>query len=248
MIDPHGTALLKLLRRGGAARFSTLRSAVRNPRTLSSRLKALQRLGWVEKAEGAYRITTRGERAADLLRGLEVLMEPEPAVDVTRVPHPYFPPVLKALTEALLRRFGENLRGVLLFGSVARGDWTKDSDIDLLVLLQEYPTDRVGVVADLLAVRKALRRTPEYQQAYRAGFVPTVEFHPLDREDASRFRRLYLEALTEGVILLDRGGHLADLLRRFRERLREAGGKRVEARDQGHYWVLEDPGVLGAPL
>ena len=248
MMDSYASALLKFLKMGGPARFSTLRSPVRNPRTRSAKLKALLGLGWVEKEEGAYRLTARGEKAADLLQELEGLTNPKPAVDVSRVPHPHFAPVLKALTEELLARFGENLRGVLLFGSVARGDWTRDSDIDLLILLREYPTDRVGVVSDLLAVRKALRRTPEYRRAYRAGFVPTVEFHPLDREDASRFRRLYLEALTEGVILLDRGGHLADLLRRFRERLREAGGKRVETSGRGHYWILEDPGVLGAPL
>ncbi len=236
------------LRKKGLARFSSLSSAVRNPRTLNSKLKVLMGLGWVEKSEGAYRLTSRGERAADLVRQLRDLMAPEPAIDVERVPHPYFRPVLEALTRKLLERFGKNLLGVLLFGSVARGDWTKDSDIDLLVLFREWPAAREEVCSELLSVRRALRGTTEYKRAFRAGFVPTVEFYSLSLEDASRFRRLYLEAFTEGVVILDRGGHLSDLMRRFRKRMAEVGAKRVETLGQGHYWILEDPSAMDGSL
>ncbi len=55
--------------------------------------------------------------------------------------------------KALLRRaFPERLRGVVLYGSHARGDTTADSDIDLLVLLE--PPVHVG--PDLDAVVGAL--------------------------------------------------------------------------------------------
>ena len=41
-----------------------------------------------------------------------------------------------ARTKAILgKAFGERLRGVVLYGSVARGEAAPDSDIDLLVLL-----------------------------------------------------------------------------------------------------------------
>ncbi|MFQ5837310.1 MAG: nucleotidyltransferase domain-containing protein [Thermoplasmata archaeon] len=248
MIDPRAAAIVDRLRSKGPSRFSSLLYVVQNARTLNSKLKIMIGLGWVEKYEGSYRLTPRGERAADLLRQLESLLVRPPAVDVERVPHPYFGPVLKALAEKLLERFGENLLGILLFGSVARGDWTRDSDIDLLVLFREYPAGREGVVSELLSVRKEIRKTGEYQRAFRAGFVPTVEFYPLSLEDSSRFRRLYLEAFTEGIVIMDREGDLADLIRRFQERMKEAGAKRVETPGRGHYWILEERSVLEGSL
>lgn len=42
---------------------------------------------------------------------------------------------LKELKEALLRLYGERLRGVYLYGSYARGDFSEDSDIDILIAL-----------------------------------------------------------------------------------------------------------------
>ena len=38
--------------------------------------------------------------------------------------------------EVLVRQYGKRLKGVILYGSMARGQATSDSDIDLLVLLE----------------------------------------------------------------------------------------------------------------
>ncbi|MBI5362666.1 MAG: nucleotidyltransferase domain-containing protein [Planctomycetes bacterium] len=46
------------------------------------------------------------------------------------------PPPLDRIRPCLEREFGARLRGVVLFGSRARGDHRPDSDVDLLVLLE----------------------------------------------------------------------------------------------------------------
>jgi predicted nucleotidyltransferase len=42
---------------------------------------------------------------------------------------------LEELKAALVELYGERLEGVYLYGSYARGDFTEDSDIDVLVVL-----------------------------------------------------------------------------------------------------------------
>lgn len=44
---------------------------------------------------------------------------------------------LKDLKERLVRELGEKLDSIILYGSVARGDFGKESDIDLLLILED---------------------------------------------------------------------------------------------------------------
>lgn len=48
----------------------------------------------------------------------------------------------RAVARDLRDIYGERLRDVLLFGSWARGDAQPDSDIDLLIVLDEVPSRR----------------------------------------------------------------------------------------------------------
>ena len=48
MIDPRSLALLQALLRDGPATFTALRGVVRNPCTLSAKLKGLVGIGWAE--------------------------------------------------------------------------------------------------------------------------------------------------------------------------------------------------------
>ena len=45
--------------------------------------------------------------------------------------------LLKRIRKALAKSYGSRLDGVVLYGSTARGESTKDSDIDILVLLKQ---------------------------------------------------------------------------------------------------------------
>ena len=49
--------------------------------------------------------------------------------------------VMARFAEEAKRIYGKTLRGIILYGSCARGDFSSDSDIDILVLLDVPPED-----------------------------------------------------------------------------------------------------------
>lgn len=64
--------------------------------------------------------------------------------------NPTLIPAVADLRKKLLERYPERLRHVILYGSVARGDHTTDSDIDILVVLEGtvgWDTERI--ISDL---------------------------------------------------------------------------------------------------
>ena|SRR3972149_2580769 len=46
--------------------------------------------------------------------------------------------LMKELKEGLARIYGDRLKGVYLYGSYARGDARPDSDMDVLIVLNDY--------------------------------------------------------------------------------------------------------------
>ncbi len=45
--------------------------------------------------------------------------------------------IIRAFVKELREKFGENILSIRLFGSKVRGDFTKDSDIDVFILVRE---------------------------------------------------------------------------------------------------------------
>ena len=84
---------------------------------------------------------------------------------MSRQRRPKLPPDVEAaldeLRAALTDLYGERLRGLYLYGSYARGDFTEDSDIDLLVAIEGdvQPTremDRMGEAVSDICLRYSL--------------------------------------------------------------------------------------------
>jgi len=112
-------------------------------------------------------------------------------------------PLLSTLRRAL--RTEPNIRLAVLYGSVARGDDTPDSDLDLLVSLGKDRPD----AAVKLAVRleRAVGREVDVARLNRVS-----DTAPL----------LLLRAIDEGRVLLDRDGEWAELTARRSEIARHA--------------------------
>lgn len=244
-MDDYASEILLELKRHGRNRFGELSRVVENPRTLSRKLKMLNSMGLLDKADRMYSLSEKGERAAELVEEWKDLIDSSAGEvkNLGRIPHPTFAPVLRRYCSILRNHFADRLHGILLFGSVARGDWTEDSDIDLLVVVDEWDKKSWKRSEELLALRKRLRETGEYSDSVESGHVPIIQHYPIDVEEASLNHRIYPEIALDGIILYEREDFLTELKADVRERLEEEGARRVVAPGGTSYWEMKPTGV-----
>ena len=99
--------------------------------------------------------------------------------------------VAREYARLVREHFGERVRDIWLYGSAARGDWTEQSDIDVLVLLhREDDRDMEWLVKTAYRIGLA-----EHHLLLQPVMLTTAEFDHL----AARERRFALDVLREGV-------------------------------------------------
>ncbi|MEZ8220288.1 hypothetical protein GG496_000455 [Candidatus Fervidibacteria bacterium JGI MDM2 JNZ-1-D12] len=130
---------------------------------------------------------------------------------------------------------GQRLLAVALFGSVARGQATEESDIDLLVVVNEKPSN---ALQECLLVRRQVEPYPLRR------ISPIVTTPEMLRQNFL----ILLDILDHGIILHDPEGVLGDLLSRLKRRLEEWGSKKVQLPDGSWYWQLKPDRKLGETL
>jgi len=147
----------------------------------------------------------------------------------------FFRRLLQELVRQLSEAFGGSLVSVVLFGSVARGEAGEESDVDVIVVCEDFPEGISGRVDMLLPVLDEVYARVE-------GRKPFIQFHPLRPDEAAKSRPIYLDVLEDGVILYDKEGFILRVLERMERKLRELGARRVHLKDGSWIWVLK-PGM-----
>jgi len=138
--------------------------------------------------------------------------------------------------QALHDVLGANLVSVVLYGSVARGEATGRSDIDVFVACEELPRGRF---ARLRLLESADARVAADVDSLRARGIETrLSVIVRTRVEAQRTVPLYLDMVEDARLLYDRDGFFADVLSRLRGRLRELGAERRQ-RGRVRYWILK---------
>lgn len=97
--------------------------------------------------------------------------------------------IIQKCKETLEKSYGERLKGVILYGSTARGDGSSVSDIDLLVLL-EPPLDYFAELWNLIDVLYPIQLESEQLISAKPVLVNDFEMGSL---------LLYRSAQREGV-------------------------------------------------
>jgi hypothetical protein len=146
--------------------------------------------------------------------------------------------LLEKLTKLLQEEFQDKLVSVVLYGSVARGDNRKDSDVDLLLVIKDLPktiTERV-----ILFDKVERKLDDDIMRLMDEGYY--VTFSPVLKtpEEAVRFSPIYMDMTEDAVILYDRDGFFRKVLEKTRKRLKELGFERVWLSEKSWYWRKRD--------
>ena len=104
---------------------------------------------------------------------------------------------LDELARKVRERFGDRVSEVVLFGSYARGAAHEDSDVDVLVVIDELsPSEEVEVIDLATEVKRAIAESDGW-----VGLAPLVLSTERAAELRRRGRRIWSDIATEGVRL-----------------------------------------------
>ena len=147
------------------------------------------------------------------------------------VPEPFRTSIVTA-SDAWSTLLGPRLRSLVLFGSLARGQATARSDVDLLVIAEGFPRSLVERRRPLLAA---------WSEARARHALSAVDWNLVTKtpEEARFHSPLYLDIVEDGILLVDRGRFFETVLDAMRARMRELGSRRVFLDDGSWYWDLK---------
>jgi predicted nucleotidyltransferase len=149
-----------------------------------------------------------------------------------------YQPLLDSFVSLLRQSIGDNLVSIILYGSVARDQATLESDVDLLLILNETSQVYFERLQVLLPLLRKLRQDPAWKNLTDRGIYPALSVLILSREEANQNRYLYLDMIEDARILLDQDGFFQNRLVILKKRLQELGAKKV-IRDGSWYWDLK---------
>ncbi len=98
--------------------------------------------------------------------------------------------VTKELARALREKLGEEVRGIILFGSRARGDFYPDSDYDVIVLVQKK-TEELRDKIDEIA----------WQIGWENEALITIFVYEKARFENDKYEPLFMNVRKEGIPL-----------------------------------------------
>lgn len=144
--------------------------------------------------------------------------------------------LIEKLAEALKRRYGDRFISLVVFGSVARGEARRDSDIDLLLIIDSIPKGRLERQKEFMEVEREMQDYLDelLDEGYFVDFSPIIK----TPEEALRISPLYLDIVEDGIVVYDKDGFFRKILEKVRKKLRELGSRRVRM-GKKWYWILK---------
>ncbi|MEM0000374.1 MAG: nucleotidyltransferase domain-containing protein [Desulfurococcaceae archaeon] len=144
--------------------------------------------------------------------------------------------LLRRLLDVAIERFGSELISFVVYGSVARCEAGKESDIDVLIVLENPPKSRLKRQELFMWVEEGVEEEVERlrSQGYSVDFSPIIK----SVNEAKKVSPVYLDMVEDAVVLYDKENFFTNILNNLREKLKELGAERVRC-GRKWYWRLK---------
>ncbi|MDW8061215.1 MAG: nucleotidyltransferase domain-containing protein [Nitrososphaerota archaeon] len=125
----------------------------------------------------------------------------------------------------------------MVFGNVARGTARKDSDLDILIVVEDLPRARFDRLALYLEAEKRL--DPLLDELLINGYAISITPILKSREEAKRIKPVYLDMTEDAIIVYDKDGFFKSILAKTRSLLSKLGSRRVWIDRDRWVWILK---------
>jgi predicted nucleotidyltransferase len=166
---------------------------------------------------------------------------------VQRIGYPEYRPLLDEFIALVQETLAGKVVSVVLYGSVARWDAGRQSDIDVLLVLEEAAPSYYERLQMVLSVLRRLHEGPCWQELVAEGFFPELNVLILSRAEAEQNRGIFLDMIEDARVLVDRDGFFRHRLGLLQKRLLELGARKVR-RNGTWYWDLKPDLKLGEAI
>ena len=107
----------------------------------------------------------------------------------------------------------DGVRGVLIFGSIPKGTYNENSDIDLLVVVKSGSNGMLGKIDEI-----AYSMHKEGTALMSANLPSLINPIVINEKNLMAFRPLYFDIADYGVVLYEKGHVLTDMIYAFKKR------------------------------
>jgi len=132
--------------------------------------------------------------------------------------------------------YGDRLVSVAVFGSVARGTQNFDSDIDVIIIVNNLPGGRMKRIREFEVVEEGI--TPFLKGLQKEGINTDISAILKTPQEAESGSPLFLDMVEDARILFDQGDFFSKILKRLKNQLNRLGARRIW-RGNAWYWVLK---------
>ena len=132
--------------------------------------------------------------------------------------------------------YKEDLLSIILFGSVARGKWNKESDIDLLIIFTNKSSLKNTLNKRLAKIISDYERNSKISNSKGDRLFSTIQDITLVLKELHTFRTIFYDIAMDGIIIFDRDKTGFQFLKKIKKRIEEKGLRRIFIKENDFYW------------
>lgn len=136
--------------------------------------------------------------------------------------------------------FNEKLLSMVLFGSVARGKWTNESDIDLFLIFSNDNLEYQELERKLIDIILEYEEMNDLKDQNGNNVHASIQVITLLLKDLNNFRTLFYDIAMDGIIIFDKNEIGLKFIKNIKKRIKKLGLKRIFIDDNDFYWKHKD--------